>query len=649
LLKIALQKFWKQEDRETIRELLAVHEAIGKFSKAIRENREKRGPAASPDPLAHEYEDRLTSQLDMKVYEAILLNSRLQESGNGAVFSSLKLAGGGILVALLLAGSLTLINSVTINRIVSTRINRLRDGAALIGGGNLVHRIEVEGKDEFSELADSFNEMAAKLRGSYLELEKEIEEHRRAEEAMRRSEERLRLSQQVARIGSFEWDLQKRTTVWSRELEALHGLPPGGIGGRYEEWTALMHPDDLPETERHLRESLLTGLLEAEWRIVWPDGTIRWVAAWGQVFRDDNGKPLRMVGVNLDITERKRVEAELEKLAQQRQLALDAAHMGWWHYDPVTRVASWDDGYREIFGVTSYHLSNDDILAGIIPDDLPGLQARVEAALDPVDPQAFVVECRIRRPDGEVRWVEAYGIASFEGEGANRLATSFVGTVADVTERKRAEDEIKKSLHEKEVLLKEIHHRVKNNLQVISSLVSLQANGIKDEGVKEVLRDVTYRVRSMALVHEKLYQSHDFARIDFGEYAGSLLHFLWRSHGAVASPIRLILDLQAVELPVDTAVPCGLILNELAGNALKHAFKGRSAGEVTVSLHADKNGRIHLCVTDNGIGLPEGLDWRMATSLGLRLVQMLSGQIGATIEVSNSEGTAFELAFNLPP
>ncbi len=390
LLNIALQKFWKQEDRETIRELIVVHNAIGKFSKAIRANREKRGPAVNPDTIAREYEDRLTSQMDMKVYEVIQLNSKLQESGNEAVYSSLKLAGGGILLALFIAGSVILLNSLTINRIVASRISILRDGAALIGGGGLAHRIDVKGGDEFRDLADSFNDMASKLSESYLELEKEIEE------------------------------------------------------------------------------------------------------------------------------------------------------------------------------------------------------------------------------------------------------------------RKRAEEALKASLYEKEILLKEIHHRVKNNLQVISSLVSLQAAGIKDEPIREVLSDVTYRVRSMALVHEKLYQSHDFARIDFGEYARSLLHFLWRSHGAAASPIRLTFDLQMVELPVDTAVPCGLILNELAGNALKHAFKGRSAGEVTVSLHADQGGRIHLGVADDGVGLPEGLDWRNAPSLGLRLVQMLSGQIGATLEVSNFEGTTFELVFNLP-
>ncbi len=235
----------------------------------------------------------------------------------------------------------------------------------------------------------------------------------------------------------------------------------------------------------------------------------------------------------------------------------------------------------------------------------------------------------------------------------------FLSMVQDITERKRAEERISASLAEKEVLLKEIHHRVKNNMQVISSLVALQAERLPDAAMRSVLQDVTHRVRSMALVHEKLYQSADMARVEFAEYARSLLSYLWRAHESTAPGVRLALDLEPVPLSVNAAVPCGLILNELVSNALKHAFCNRNGrgsgdpaehggGEVAVSLRGGPEGRVCLRVRDNGSGLPAGLDWRRADSLGLRLVQMLAGQLDATVDVCSREGTEFSVAFGGP-
>jgi two-component sensor histidine kinase/HAMP domain-containing protein len=226
----------------------------------------------------------------------------------------------------------------------------------------------------------------------------------------------------------------------------------------------------------------------------------------------------------------------------------------------------------------------------------------------------------------------------------------------EIMERKRTEEalreskeQIKASLEEKEVLLKEIHHRVKNNMQVISSLVSLQAQELNDVHMKAVLQEVTHRVRSMALVHEILYQSADFARIEFDKYAQNLLNYLWHAHGGVSSGVRLSMDLEPVSLSVNEAVPCGLILNELVCNTLKHAFDGRKNGEMAVSLQNGlKEGQVRLCVRDNGTGFPVGFDWRQARTLGLRLVRMLAGQLHAEIEFSSRSGTEFIMIFGRP-
>ena len=218
----------------------------------------------------------------------------------------------------------------------------------------------------------------------------------------------------------------------------------------------------------------------------------------------------------------------------------------------------------------------------------------------------------------------------------------------EIIERQGAEERLRLSLHEKEVMLKEIHHRVKNNLQVISSLVDLQAATL-DPAMRGPLQELRNRVRSMVLVHEKLYQSENLARVDFAAYAQSLLNYLWRAYGTPAATIQLKLDLEPMALPIESAVPCGLILNELVANALKHAFRDRPAGEVTVALHAIADDRAALCVRDNGAGLPSGFDWRLSRSLGLRLVQMLTGQLKGSAEVSNNgAGTEFIIRFPVP-
>jgi two-component sensor histidine kinase len=229
-----------------------------------------------------------------------------------------------------------------------------------------------------------------------------------------------------------------------------------------------------------------------------------------------------------------------------------------------------------------------------------------------------------------------------------------LSSMQDITARKRAEDALREneevlraSLAEKEVLLKEIHHRVKNNMQVISSLISLHASELQDDSMSGILKELTYRVRSMAMVHEKLYQSADLARVEFSEYMQTLLSYLVRAHGSDAR-VRLARDLQPVSLSINEAVPCGLIVNELFSNALKHAFIGRGEGNLTVSLSRGDEGRVSIRVRDDGVGLPEGFDWRNARSLGLRLVHMLAGQLHAQVDVSSGGGTEFTVTLKEP-
>jgi len=225
----------------------------------------------------------------------------------------------------------------------------------------------------------------------------------------------------------------------------------------------------------------------------------------------------------------------------------------------------------------------------------------------------------------------------------------FTVVMRDITERKRAEDEIRASLREKEVLLREIHHRVKNNLQVITSLLRLQSREFQDERHIRAFKESENRIRSMALIHETLYQSDDLARVDFSYYINRLTSHLFRGYGVNAARIRLNVEAERLPLQIALAIPCGLIVNELVSNALKHAFPKGREGEIRVSLHSVNEKGVELAVSDDGIGIPEDAGSKDGGSLGLYLVKILvEDQLHGEIEVDRSKGTAFRITFEAP-
>ena len=358
-----------------------------------------------------------------------------------------------------------------------------------------------------------------------------------------------------------------------------------------------------------------------------------------------------IIGINvfcIDITERQKAEDAL-KLSQIRlENAMDLAKLANWEFDPSNKILTFNDRFYSMIGTTAekeggYQISSDTYIQRYVhPDDVQPMSEIIESSLTE-NRLIFSQEIhhRVVLNNGEIRHMAFHirVIPATEEESIH-----VYGTVQDITERKKVEEKLKKSLKEKEVLIKEIHHRVKNNLMIISSLLNLQSQYIKDEEALDIFRESQNRARSMALIHERLYQSKDLKRIDFGDYIQTLSKDLY--HSCVTDPQRVELKMHVENLMVDinTTVPLGLIVNELVTNSLKHGFIKDAEGEINIDFHKDGDEFV-LVVEDTGVGFPDDIDFRNTPTLGLQLVNNLTTQIDGKIELNRDKGTKFIITF----
>ncbi len=411
-----------------------------------------------------------------------------------------------------------------------------------------------------------------------------------------------------------------------------------------------------------------------EYRLLTRSGEARWVRERMWVERDDSGAVTHFAGSLFDIQDLRQLEAIVHEQKQRLSALFEHAAQPILLHDLAGRYIDANLAACDYLGYARnelVHIPLDTLLSPEAAARALRLAHGAPESREAVLESAFVgrdgsclpavLECRVielsggrailtrvqnDRPCAPAPAVSSPSAGALDAlhhrieelEGANRdlqqehdaLTTTLAGRLA--------------RLREYEVLLRDVHHRVKNNLQVIASLLGLQAEYIQDQRALDAFTESQSRVRAMALVHERVYQSSDLARVDLAAYVRDLAERQFVAMGADPG-ISLKVDVEPVSLPMDTAIPCGLLISELISNSIKHAFPGGRGGTISVTLRRDDD-QIVLAVGDDGVGLPEGLDYRQTESLGLQLVTILAQQLGAAIDLDRSSGTRFTIAFH---
>lgn len=371
------------------------------------------------------------------------------------------------------------------------------------------------------------------------------------------------------------------------------------------------------------------------------DGSPIFVDILFSPIKNKQGEVTHVVEALRDITDLIQTREELRSSKDELQSLFDYMSNGFANHLIVT-----DENGRPVDYIfldvnkafeTITGLRREDLIGKRVTEALPGIE---NSEFDWIGTYGKVAQTRQPRRFEQYfelldRWCSVAAYSPSEGH----VAVIF----EDITERKIAAQKLETSLKEKELLLKEIHHRVKNNMAVISSMLSIQSADTGDSFVKEVFTDARQRIRAMSLVHEKLYQSEDLSRIDFSEYLHSLAGKFSGQFNNSTIALKVLAD--KISLGIDDAIPCGLIINELMVNTFKYAFPGGKNGTLTIRMQLLKNGNYKLVISDNGIGLPGEIDWQNPPTFGLNLVQMLVQQLQGQIKVSGTGGTKFTITF----
>jgi PAS domain S-box-containing protein len=494
-----------------------------------------------------------------------------------------------------------------------------------------------------------------------VDLITDIGAEKTAREALRINQERLILAQKAARLGSFEWNIQTNEVIWSEETEAIYGLSPGSFSGGYEAWAKCVHPEDRPGAEDAVRRAIAEGQpYNTEFRVIWPDGSVHWLQTRGKVFFDDAGRPLRLIGVDIDITDRKRAEEELRTSERRLEIALEAAELGSWFVDQRSNTMSFSATAKTILGCAPDEpLTTKDLIEIIHPDDRERVLRIIRQALR--DHEAYEVEHRVIWPDGSVHWVLARACGAY---GADGQLLYVDGVTLDLTERKHLEESLRRQTealreadHRKDDFLATLSHELRNPLAPLRNAVQIlalrgddpkvvaQTNELLDRQVQQMSRIVDDLLEVSRIRRGKI--SLQKAPVDLADVVATAVEISRPLIEAHLHTLTVSLPDRPMRVEGDAA-RLAQVLSNLLNNAAKYTEDG---GRIELIAERTREEAV-LRVRDNGVGiapevLPQVFDMFMQVQtstdrsqgglgIGLTLVRRLVEMHGGKIEASSA-------------
>ena len=471
-----------------------------------------------------------------------------------------------------------------------------------------------------------------------LGIARDVTEYKKTEEALRESEAKYRTIFESLTDVYYKTDKEGIVTEISPSVSTRAGWDPEDVIG---------HPvTDFcrdPSFRVIFADTLKKkgAVNDYELQLLAKDGRIIEVSASSHAVFDDEGNYTGLEGILRDITTRKQMEGALRESEEKFRTMVENSIQGIFIFQDV-RIVYANEALAHITGYSIKALLSLPVekIRGLVhSDDQEMVWGRLAERLAGKDvPSRY--EFKVVRKDGNTLWMEMVS-SRIEYQGKPAVQ----GAVIDITDRIQADEQIKASLEEKEVMLREIHHRVKNNMQIILSLLRIQSRSVRDKGIQDMFKQSQNRIRSMALIHEALYKSGDLGRIDIADYISRMTTHLLSIYKEGLGDIEINQEAEGIFLDINRAIPCGLIISELVSNCLKHAFPGKRGGQITIRMTRDIKGTNSLIVKDNGTGLPDGLNYREIDTLGLQLVTDLVQQINGSITLKKTHGTEFVVKF----